>query len=154
MKRLKYILVILLLGFVGIQFVPTRLNQSATEPTIDFTNINSVPGEVENSIRTSCYDCHSNSTDYPWYSKIQPAAWILEGHIREGKEELNFNEFGSYSTRKQKSKLNSIIHQIEDDEMPLPSYTLLHADARLSEIQKKEIITLMNELLDSLNNYK
>ncbi len=93
--------------------------------------VNQVPATINYQLQVSCYDCHSNNTDYPWYSKIQPAAWYLEDHIKEGKDELNFNEWDTYSSRRKNSKLRSIIKQIESGEMPLESYTLIHGGARL-----------------------
>jgi hypothetical protein len=135
---------------VGIQFVPTKPNQSVMVPQTDFMVVNDVPLLVKKKIQVSCYDCHSNNTDYPWYNKIQPIAWILEDHIVEGKEELNFNEWGNYSTRRKNSKLKSIISQIEDDEMPLFSYTIVHGDAKLTEAEKKKIIKLMTQLKNDL----
>lgn len=139
-KTVKIIGSILLVVLVGIQFMPTTQNQSDTVPQADFMIINTVPKTVQNKLQVSCYDCHSNNTEYPWYNKIQPVAWILEDHVVQGKEELNFNEWGNYSARRKNSKLKSIISQMEDDEMPLYSYTLIHGDAKLSEEEKMEII--------------
>ena len=140
MKIFKITLLILLIVFVGIQFIPTKRNQSEGVPTTDFMVVNTVPQNVSNILKTSCYDCHSNNTYYPWYNKIQPVAWFLESHVDEGKAELNFSEWENYSERRKKSKLKSIVSQIEDGKMPLSSYTLLHGDAKLSSKQKEEII--------------
>ena len=140
MKSFKIILLILLIVFVGIQFIPTKRNQSSDVPITDFMTVNTVPQNVSNALKTSCYDCHSNNTSYPWYNKVQPVAWILENHIEEGKAELNFSEWENYSERRKKSKLKSIVSQIEDGKMPLSSYTLLYGDAKLSFKQKEEII--------------
>lgn len=145
MKISKIILLILLIVFVGIQFVPTKRNQSVVIPDTDFMVVNVVPQSIYNLLQTSCYDCHSNNTSYPWYNKVQPVAWILENHIEEGKAELNFSEWDNYSKRRKKSKLKSIISQIEDDKMPLTSYTLIHRDAVLSKEQKTEIIDWINK---------
>ena len=112
--------------------------------------VNNVPKDVQDKLKVSCYDCHSNNTEYPWYNRIQPVAWFLENHIREGKSELNFNEWGELSDRRKNSKLRSIISQIEDDEMPLDSYTFIHWDAKFSELEKKEIIKYMTQLKNSL----
>jgi len=135
--------------FVGIQFIPTTRNESNEVLTIDFIKSFNPPEEISNQLRTSCYDCHSNNTNYPWYNKVQPISWFLEGHIRKAKEELNFSEFGNYSNRKKKSKLKSIISQVKDDEMPLSSYTLIHRDAKLSEKDKLELEKWLTELRDS-----
>jgi hypothetical protein len=135
---------------VSIQFVPTERNQSDVVPQTDFMRVNMVPKPIQNKLQVSCYDCHSNHTEYPWYNKIQPIAWILENHIVQGKKELNFNEWANYSDRRKNSKLKSIIRQIEDAEMPLSSYTIVHRDAKLSEEEKKEIIELMTQLKNDL----
>ena len=150
MKIFKTIAWVLLIAFVGIQFFPTERNQSEAEYASDFMEVNTVPPMVQNKIKVSCYDCHSNNTKYPWYNKVQPVAWFLEDHIEEGKNELNFNEWGDYSDRRKNSKLRSIISQIEDDEMPLDSYTFIHRDAKFSESEKKEILKYMTQLKNKL----
>ena len=138
------------MAFIVIQFFPTTLNERDTVPQSDFMVENQVPATIKNRLQVSCYDCHSNNTDYPWYSKIQPSAWYLEDHIQEGKDELNFNEWATYSDRRKNSKLRSIISQIEEDKMPLDSYTLIHRDAILSDEDKRMIIDYMTALKDSL----
>jgi hypothetical protein len=150
MKVLKIILLVVLLVFVGIQFIPTIRNQSDIVPAKDLMEVYNAPKNVEVIFKTSCYDCHSNNTAYPWYNKIQPVSWIMEGHIKEGKSELNFNEFGSYSERRQKSKFKSILSQVKDGEMPLASYTLMHREAKLSENDKKALEDWINKMLESL----
>ena len=150
MKSLKRIGVVILVVLVGIQFFPIRTNQSTEVPTTDFVVSNHAPENIENILHTSCYNCHSNNTNYPWYSHVQPVGWFLQSHINKGKKELNFSEFGSYTVRKQKSKLKSIVNQVEKGEMPLSSYTLIHRDARLSQDQKKALVNYINSVLDSL----
>ncbi len=136
----------MLIAFVGIQFMPTIRNQNNEVLETDFTKTFTVPTNIQNLLKNSCYDCHSNNTNYPWYNKIQPVSWFLEHHIKEGKKELNFSEFGGYSERRQKSKIKSIISQVRDDEMPLWTYTLIHRDTKLSEDDKKLITNYLNEL--------
>jgi len=150
MKIVKIIALILLVGFVGIQFVPTDLNQSDTVPKTDFLLVNNTQENISALLQESCYDCHSNNTEYPWYNKVQPVAWFLEDHINEGKEELNFNEWDAYYNRRKNSKLKSIISQVKDDEMPLASYTLIHKDAKLSNSEKTLIIDYMKNLKETL----
>jgi len=150
LKVLKIIAWIALGALVVIQFFPTDKNESYTIPETDFVLVNKVPSEIENQLMQSCYDCHSNNTVYPWYSKIQPAAWFLEDHIKEGKAELNFNEWDNYSDRRKKSKLRSIIKQMENGEMPLDSYTLIHRDAIFSKEEKETVLNYMKTLKDDL----
>ena len=150
MKVLKIIAWIALIAFVVIQFFPMDYNQSETLPQTDFMLVNKVPATVEKSLQVSCYDCHSNYTKYPWYNKVQPVAWFLEDHIKEGKAELNFSKWDSLSNRRKASKLRSIVKQIEAGEMPLDSYTLIHKKAAFSEEEAKEVINFMTQLKDNL----
>jgi len=149
-KWLKIIGLVLLVALVGLQFIPTRSNQSTTVPPTDFIKTFEVPEQVGQILNSSCYNCHSNTTNYPWYSRVQPVGWFLENHINKGKEELNFSEFGSYSGRKQKSKLTSMMSQVEDGEMPLASYTFIHREARLSAESKGALIEYLKKLKESL----
>ena len=152
MKIIKIIAWIVLAALVVIQFFPVDYNQSETIPQTDFMLVNNVPVTVKKSLQVSCYDCHSNNTQYPWYNKLQPVAWFLEGHIKEGKEELNFSDWDNLSDRRKTSKLRSIIKQIESDEMPLSSYTLIHKEARFSKEEKEEILNWVTQLKDSITN--
>tara|TARA_R110002126_G_scaffold27328_10_gene91747 strand:- start:404 stop:859 length:456 start_codon:yes stop_codon:yes gene_type:complete len=150
MKIVNSIVLVLLVAFVGIQFIPTEHNQSDIVPATDFMLVNNVQNKLKSKLQVSCYDCHSNNTYYPWYNKIQPVAWFLEDHINDGKKELNFNEWDTYSERRKNSKLKSIVKQIEGNEMPLFSYTLIHKDAIFSEEDKLMVINYMKGLKDSI----
>jgi|SRR5690554_282816 len=150
MKALTIIALILFVVFLGIQFIPNERNQSDLVPKTDFLLVNNTPENIGNLLQVSCYDCHSNNTNYPWYNKVQPIAWFLEDHIKEGKKELNFSEWDAYSNRRKNSKLKSIISQIRDDEMPLFSYTLLHRDAVYSDSEKELIIEYITQIKESL----
>jgi len=131
-------------------YQPARNISFEQDITANFTKMYSVPKNVEAILRTSCYDCHSNNTNYPWYSNVQPIRFFMEHHIKEAKENLNFNEFGKYSKRKQENKLDRIVKQIKSDEMPLASYTLIHKNARITPTQKEEVINWISQLKDSL----
>ena len=148
MKKGKIIIVIITtLTLVGLQFIPTLVNEQLTYNPNDFTNVYEVPKEITIQLKNSCYDCHSNFTEYPWYGKLQPMNIILAQHITDGKKELNLSEFGTYSDRKKRSKLKSMINQIKNDEMPLTSYTLLHWNANFTEEDKENIIAFLDTLL-------
>ena len=147
---------ILTLGFVIfllLQFYqPARnLDYGRVLPS-HFTKIYAVPSDVKTILRTSCYDCHSNSTEYPWYSYIQPVRLFLDNHINEGKENLNFSEFGNYSERKQGNKLEEIVKQIKAEEMPLASYTMIHKNAILTQENKKVLINWIEQTRDSISS--
>ncbi len=151
MNRIKKILLVLLIVFIAIQFIQPARNTNGQVLSTDISKIVSVPENVQTILKTACYDCHSNNTNYPWYNYVQPAAWMLANHIKHGKRDLNFSDFGSYPTRKQQSKLKAIASQIKDGEMPLYSYTLIHKNARLTTDQKKLIIDWAQNAKDSLD---
>ena len=151
MRLIKKILLVLLILFIAIQFIqPARNTNGQVLPT-DISKTVSVPKNVQYVLQAACYDCHSNHTNYPWYNYVQPTAWILANHIKHGKRDLNFSDFGSYSTRKQQSKLKAIADQIKDGEMPLYSYTIIHKNARLSKEEKELIIDWAQNAQDSLD---
>jgi hypothetical protein len=140
MKTVKIILIILAIGLIVIQFFGIKKNQSSGDQPMNISKQFAVPADVENILKTSCYDCHSNNTVYPWYSNIQPLAWWLQGHVNEGKEELNFDEFGTYNPRRQFKKMEETDEMITEGEMPLSSYTIIHSNAVLSAAQKETLI--------------
>ncbi len=154
MSRIKIILLALLLVFILIQFIRPARNENGQASTDQIGKVYAVPENVKAVLEVSCYDCHSNNTHYPWYAEIQPAGWWLASHIKKGKSELNFDLFGEYSKRRQDSKLKSIANSIEDETMPLPSYTFIHADAKLSKDEKILIKKWVKTTRDSLSKKK
>jgi len=150
MKIFKRILFVLAGLFVILQFIRPPRNVSDSASTNDITSRFSVPPDVQNTLHTSCYDCHSNATRYPWYAEIQPVGWWLNSHIQEARRELNFSEFAGYQPRRQFIKLEQIVEQVSDNEMPLPSYLIIHTDAKLSQEQKEMLIAWTNAMRDSM----
>jgi hypothetical protein len=150
MKRGKKIMLAGWAALIVIQFIQPARNKSAQMLSTDLERIVSVPQNVESILKNACYDCHSNNTVYPWYANIQPLGWLLANHIKEGKTELNFSEFGSYSKRRQISKLNGIANSIKDGTMPLSSYTIVHQTARLSKEEKTLLLEWAMKTKDSL----
>ena len=151
MNWAKKILLSLLMVLILIQFIQPARNKSSELSSTDIKKTFSIPENVQLVLQISCYDCHSNNTNYPWYSKIQPFGWLLAKHIKNGKAELNFNEFSSYSLRRQISKLNGIGNSVKDGTMPLTSYILIHKNARLSNEDKALLIGWAMSTKDSLS---
>jgi len=150
MKWRKKLFLALLVVLVVIQFIQPARNKSSEILSTDLAKTIDVPGNVQGPLKTACYDCHSNNTNYPWYSRIQPFGWLLAGHIKKGKADLNFSEFGSYSVRVQISKLNEIANSIKDGTMPLNSYTIIHKKAQLSKEDKVLLIDWAARTKDGL----
>lgn len=137
---IRKILLALLVLLVVIQFIRPAKNQSA-ESGNDIAKIYPVPTEVQLVLKRACYDCHSNYTTYPWYDQVQPVLWWVQHHVNEGKQHLNFSEFAAYPKKKQAHKLEETAEQVEKGEMPLNSYTWMHAGAKLT---KEEAMLLVN----------
>jgi len=137
MKR--KVLLGLLVILVVIQFIRPAKNQSSELSPNDISHKYNVPADVNGVLKKACNDCHSNNTVYPWYNKIQPVAWWLDHHIEEGKRELNFSEFATYSPKKQHHKLEEVTELVKNGGMPLNSYTWVHKEAILTDSEKRAI---------------
>jgi hypothetical protein len=149
----KKLIIIIGSLFLILQLFPISKNQSK-EFSKDISTIEKITPDVKNILQSSCYDCHSNNSNYPIYASIQPIAWWLQHHIDEGKEELNFSEFAGYSPRRRFHKLEEIKEQIVENEMPLYSYTIVHTQAKLSEQQKSILIDWVNSAMAKMKtNY-
>ena len=142
----KKILLGLLSLFILFQFFRPSRNLSTAPETDDIFSHYPASENIKAMIKTSCYDCHSNDTRYPWYAGIQPLAWWLDHHIEEGKGELNFSDFAAFNIRYKSHKLDEIMEVINEREMPLKSYLLIHSGSRLTDAQRKEIVKWADEL--------
>lgn len=149
-KFFKVFFISLFVALLLLQFYPKPVrNISQGTGKNDITLAHHVPDSAAKILKTSCYDCHSNNTSYPWYANIQPVAWWLGDHVKEGKSELNFSEFGTYNIARKYRKLEEIGDQVKEGEMPLSSYTIIHRDAKLSADQKNLLSAWVVSLRDS-----
>jgi len=131
---------ILLCVFVILQFFqPDRNPGIQLNEENDLVIITGMPDSLAVIFTNSCYDCHSGRTNYPWYSYISPISWYLSSHIEKGKEQLDFNNFGSLEKSQRIGALADICEEIESDLMPLKSYLLIHRSARIGEDEKEAI---------------
>ncbi len=135
----KTIFYILLAAAVTIQFFRPERNRDDAESDAGLINYLDVPQQLADKLENSCFDCHSNHTEYPWYSQVAPVSWILARHIREGKEEVNFSEFGDLDRRDMIGILSDICEVVEEGSMPLPGYVAMHRGAAFSEEELEEL---------------
>ncbi len=149
-KFFKRLFIVLLVVFIGIQFVRPAKNKAEGTGKNDISTLYAVPADVQAILKTSCNDCHSNNTVYPWYAEIQPVAWWLNEHIEDGKKDLNFSEFATYRIRRQYKKLEEINELVKKDEMPLNSYLWIHKDAKLNDQQKMVLAGWVEAVRDSI----
>jgi hypothetical protein len=148
-KYIKPILLGLLAIFLLAQFIRPEKNRS-NDLTHNISRKYPVPGDVQAILKVACNDCHSNYTAYPWYAEVQPVASWLAHHVDEGKRELNFSTFTTWRVAVQNHKFEEIIEMVNENEMPLASYTWIHRDAILTENQKQTLIRWAQTNMDSL----
>ncbi len=146
MSRIKKILIVLLLVLVIIQFIKPEKNLSAASSPNDIFAHYQTPDSTKQLIKTTCYDCHSNNTVYPWYSEVQPVAWWLNNHIKDAKSELNFSEFATFAPKKADHKMEEVMEAVKEEEMPLKSYSIIHKNARLTDAQRLTVINWAKQI--------
>lgn len=137
MKRLKWLLYLLVVAFVFIQFYRPDI----TPRQVDVSNsdlLMNIPGAPA-MVRSACYDCHSNESVLPWYAAVNPVGIFVRNHIIEGRKHLNFSLVLDYPTDKKIKKLNECAEMLREELMPLKSYTWMHSDARLSTEEREEM---------------
>lgn len=138
MKRKIFLIFVFIL--VIIQFIRPKLNNKDDYDLAYFIEETNLNKHLFVIMKNSCFDCHSNKTNYPWYSHISPVSMWIQNHINEGKKHLNFSKWDKYSLKKKEHKLEELIEEIQDGEMPLKSYKLIHTSSRLDNKQKDSIL--------------
>lgn len=136
-KILKIVAIVLVLAFIVIQFIRPDFTNPPVNPAETLEASTEVPEKVQAILTRSCRDCHSNETKYPWYSYIQPSASFLAGHIEDGRKEMNFSVWNTYTQTKKARKLEEICSETSAKQMPLPSYLWIHWNAKLSDEEIK-----------------
>jgi len=119
--------------FVILQFFRSERTNPPVDPSNTIFAVVHVPEDVRTILERSCFDCHSNETRWPWYSAIAPAMWAVAHDVEEGREHLNFSEFGAYKPLSAVAKLDMVCEQIINRNMPLPEYLALHPGAQMSK---------------------
>lgn len=130
---MKNTLYIILAVFIGLQFIPATIINPQTDPTLEI----SAEPEVMAIFKRSCYDCHSNNANIPWYQSIAPASFFVKNHVDLGRKWLNFSTWENYTQEEKDKRLKGIFRTVYAA-MPLSSYVLLHKEAKLTkeEIQR------------------
>jgi len=150
MKIAKKIAIVLLVVLVGMQFYRPEKNVATGDYVAAFeTETNPTP-EAKAILKTACYDCHSANTEYPWYNNIAPVSYWLADHIEDGKKHLNFSDWENYDAKKKDHKLEELIEEVKEGEMPLKEYTWTHGDAKLTQ---EQINALVSWAKDARANY-
>jgi hypothetical protein len=136
----KNIAIFFVFLFLAIQSIRIDKTTEPVNPETDFIALTSANSEVAGMLKTACYDCHSNQPTYPWYTNIAPVSWWIKHHIDEGSHHLNFSIWGTYKEKRKNHKLDECIEMIEEGEMPMSSYTIMHGEAKLTDAQKMQLV--------------
>lgn len=153
MKRKLFILIPVVI-FILIQFIRIDVTNPEFYVNNDFLKHTDAPAEIGNVLKNSCYDCHSYQTKYPWYANLAPVSWMLKNHIDEARKHLNFSKWDEYSIDKQNSLIEECVEEIQSNEMPLSSYTLMHSNARLSSGSKQMLVEWLKQTEQSKGTKK
>ena len=131
-KVLRWLLVIVICALVIVQFIRPARTNPAIDPSQTVEARLQLTPEAAAILDRSCNDCHSNKTRWPWYSNVAPVSWFVIDHVNEGRENLNFSEWGRYTTRDNDGLLKQICREVKSGTMPLSSYTPMHPGSELS----------------------
>jgi len=143
---LKKVAVIGVLLLLLIQSFRIDKTIKPVDTTKDFISVTMPNTEITQLLKTACYDCHSNQPTYPWYTNIAPVSWWIKHHINEGSHHLNFSEWNSYELKRKKHKLKECVEMLEENEMPMASYTWMHPEAKLTDAQRLVLVQWFKNL--------
>lgn len=132
--------------FATIQFVPVDRENKAVDKRNNFVDIYKTPTNIKSILKNACYDCHSNEVKYPNYAYVAPISWTIKDHINEGREHLNFSEWGTYNKELKQNAVEKTVSSVRDLQMPLPSYINYHPKANLTTKQRKELEAYFSDL--------
>ena len=131
-RALRWVLAVLICGLVIAQFFGPAKTNPAIDPSQSIESKLQVTPAVAPILDRSCNDCHSNKTRWPWYSNVAPVSWFVIDHVNEGRENINFSEWGKYTQRDADVLLRQMCREVRAGVMPLSSYTPLHPGSKLS----------------------
>ena len=150
MKWIKRLLILIVVLLVVIQFVPIKTPSNNVNISNDLVSVEKLDGDVSVILKTSCYDCHSNQTPYPWYSHVAPVSWLVANDVKEGRAKLNFSDWKLNNKRRKIRQLEDIKEQVQQGEMPMGIYTVIHKKAKLTESQKQLLVKWTDDMANKV----
>ena len=149
MNIFKNILYWFLVAIALIQFIPVNRSIKPVDQKANFVNIFNTPPTVKKLLKNACYDCHSNETVYPDYAYVAPISWSIKNHVSEGREHLNFSEWGNLNKDLKKSMLQNSVHSVKDYSMPSAGYIAQHPKANLTTAERTLLVNYFENILKS-----
>ncbi len=149
-KGFRIILIVFVVGFIVIQFIPSRMPGNQPGEGEGLFEVENVPAEAEALLRTACFDCHSQEVSFPWYSHVAPVSWVVARDINFGRENLDFGHWGKLTKRKRLKALGEISDEVEKGKMPMPIYITMHPEADLTPEQRETIVQWTEDAAEEL----
>jgi len=146
MKFLRILFIFLVAVFVLAQFFPIDKTNPEFDTKNDLIVMENPPADIAQVLKSACYDCHSNETVWPWYSNIAPISFVVEKHVIEGRDNLNFSFWGEFDQEDKSYVVEEMIEEIEEGDMPFPGYDMAHPDAKLTDKQKEKLFAWLRSL--------
>ncbi len=147
----KRILLMIFVLLMLAQVFPGERPEVITENPSDIHNELLISSEVSTILKGSCYDCHSNETNYPWYTNVVPISWLINHDVEEGRGELNFSNWAEYSDKRKHHKLDELIEEVQEGEMPMEAYTVIHQGSKLDDGQIAALTKWAKEEMAKIN---
>jgi len=149
-KILKISAVFVIIVIIALQFFKPDTVNPVEDKSKFITSKHQIPDNVFQKLEQSCFDCHSYRTKWPWYSNISPVVFLINRDVKEGREHLNFSVWTDYDKSRMMDKLDGIVTEVKDGEMPMSIYLPMHPEAKLSEADVKLLTEWAKNLKDSL----
>lgn len=150
MKTFKLIAGIILAILILIQLIPVKLPENDPSTNQDLIMLEGISGEEARLLRVACYDCHSNQTVYPWYSRVAPVSWLVIRDVKLGRESANYSDWGNFDRANRIKVLTKTSEEIESGSMPMPIYSAIHGEARLSDEERQLLISWADALIEKI----
>lgn len=142
-KMIKYAGTLIVLGIAGLLLIQLIPINTTNPPVVREPNWDNA--QTRDLAQRACFDCHSNETVWPAYSKIAPISWVVMNHVVEGRQKLNFS---NWHPREQNEAIEAII----EGSMPPLYYTATHPTARLTASEKQALIDGLRATIQNSQN--
>jgi Haem-binding domain len=149
-KILKIAVVVVIVVIIALQFFKPDTVNPVEDKSKFISAKYQIPDNVLQRLEKSCFDCHSYRTKWPWYSNISPVVYLINRDVKEGRKHLNFSVWTDYDKARMIKKLDGIVTEVKDGEMPMSIYLPMHPEAKISDTDAKMLMDWAKNLKDSL----
>jgi hypothetical protein len=151
-KWLKLSLLTVVALVVAAQVVRPARTNPPVDPQKEISAHMQMDPAVMATLTRACNDCHSNHTEWPWYSNVAPVSWLVAHDVNEGREELNFSEWGASRENEPGKLLGKICSEMKEGEMPMATYTLMHPQARITSAEAENVCRWANSIASNVSS--